>query len=294
MKITIVGLGEVGRCYANSFAKNSSVQLLFCERIATPAAEKISSDLDVAINQSIGDWIAQSDYVLSCVVGTKSLEVARECLSHLKPGAVYADLTTAAPEVKRVAGLEATEAGIGYVDVAIMGAIAYLREKTPLLCSGQQADALVKLLTSNGAEATALPASLPGDAITLKILRSVFTKGMEALAVEVLVAAERQSLRPALYEVLSDIDQAPLPAFLEMLVSTHVVHATRRMHEVEEAERQLALLGIGSNVLPGVARRFAQTSEALIVDAISEEKPSVDQALAWLGRHTAPAQTLSI
>ena len=38
-------------------------------------------------------------------------------------------------------------------------AIAYLREKTPLLCSGAKADAFVELLLSAGATARALPRS---------------------------------------------------------------------------------------------------------------------------------------
>ena len=289
MKITIVGLGEVGRCYAQALASRTTVELLFCEQRIAPAAQRLADQLGVPIHSRVGDWLAESDCVLSCVVGTQSLEVTRECLAHLKPGALFADLTTAAPERKRLAGAEAAQQRVDYVDVAIMGAIAYLREKTPLLCSGAKADAFVELLLAAGATARALPASQPGDAITLKILRSVFTKGMEALAVEVLLAAERQQLRPALYEVLKDIDQAPLPAFLEMLVSTHVVHATRRLHEVEEAERQLASLGIASSVLGGVRQRFSHSSEGLALEPITEEKPSLAQALDWLGRHTPAA-----
>ncbi|NWC76534.1 NAD(P)-dependent oxidoreductase [Pseudomonas sp. P7759] len=289
MKITIVGLGEVGRCYAQALASRTTVELLFCEQRIAPAAQRLADELGVQIHPGIGDWLVESDCVLSCVVGTQSLEVTRECMAHLKPGTLFADLTTAAPERKRLAGAEAAQQRVDYVDVAIMGAIAYLREKTPLLCSGAKADAFVELLLSAGATARALPASQPGDAITLKILRSVFTKGMEALAVDVLLAAERQQLRPALYEVLKDIDQAPLPAFLEMLVSTHVVHATRRLHEVEEAERQLASLGIASSVLGGVRQRFSHSSEGLEQEPITEEQPSLAQALDWLGRHTPAA-----
>ncbi|NVZ23740.1 NAD(P)-dependent oxidoreductase [Pseudomonas costantinii] len=289
MKITIIGLGEVGRCYAQALASNTTVELHFCEQRTAPAAQRLADELGVVIHPCVGDWLAESDCVLSCVVGTQSLEVTRDALAYLKPGTLFADLTTAAPEHKRIAGREAAEQHINYVDVAIMGAIAYLREKTPLLCSGAKADAFVELLLAAGANARALPASQPGDAMTLKILRSVFTKGMEALAVEVLLAAERQQLRPALYDVLADIDQAPLPTFLEMLVSTHVVHATRRLHEVEEAERQLALLGIASSVLGGVRQRFSQSSEGLAAEPLTEEKPSLAQALDWLGRHTPAA-----
>ena len=118
--------------------------------------------------------------------------------------------------------------------------------------------------------------------MSLKILRSVFTKGMEALSVEVLMAAERQGLRTSLYDVLQDVDQASLPRFLEMLVTTHVIHARRRMHEVEEAERQLASIGMVSDVLDGVQHRFARTARMLDASPLPSEKPTLDEALLWL------------
>ena len=135
------------------------------------------------------------------------------------------------------------------------------------------------------------PDILPGDASpvapsaiqadSLKILRSVFTKGMEALAVEVLMAADRLALKAELYDILQDIDKASLPQFLKMLVSTHVIHARRRMHEVEEAERQLAGIGILSDVLDGVQHRFARTAEKLDRMPLRTERPTIEDALSW-------------
>jgi 3-hydroxyisobutyrate dehydrogenase len=116
----------------------------------------------------------------------------------------------------------------------------------------------------------------------LKILRSVFTKGMEALAVEMLTSAERQGVREKLYEQLSDIDRIPLRDFLDMLVRTHVVHAKRRAHEVHDAQAELAAQGLPSLVLPGVERRFRATAEALERRAPEAAQPDADQALQWL------------
>jgi hypothetical protein len=114
------------------------------------------------------------------------------------------------------------------------------------------------------------------------MLRSVFTKGMEALCVEMLTAAEKRGLREQLYNVLSDIDKSELRSFIEMLVRTHVVHAKRRAHEVAEAERQLALAGVPSLVLPGVESRFLATISSLEKRPLPVPEPTVDEALQWL------------
>ncbi|WP_438811351.1 hypothetical protein, partial [Salmonella enterica] len=76
--------------------------------------------------------------------------------------------------------------------------------KTPLLCAGIGAEDIRALLASVGAPIKAV-GDRAGDAATLKLLRSIFTKGVEALAVECLVAAEKKDLRHTLYDVLSDV-----------------------------------------------------------------------------------------
>src|SRR5271169_5631363 len=126
-----------------------------------------------------------------------------------------------------------------------------------------------------------MPGASAGDAISLKMLRSVFTKGMEALCVEMLIAAEKRGLREQLYDVLSDIDKSGLRSFMETIVRTHVVHAKRRAHEVAEAERQLALVGVPSLVLPGVASRFLATVSALEKRPLTVPEPTIDEALQW-------------
>ena len=288
MKIAIIGLGEVGRCYAQGLASRSEVDLLLCEQRISESAARLGGELRLPIHESAGLWLKEADWVLSCVVGTQSLEVATQCFGYMRRGASFADFTTAAPDLKRQAAAVAATAGLGYADVAIMGAIALLGTRTPLLCAGDAAQAFSSLLSdASGSAPRVLPGGRAGDAMSLKILRSVFTKGMEALAVEVLMAADRLALKPALYDVLQDIDQAALPQFLEMLVTTHVIHARRRMHEVEEAARQLADIGIVSDVLDGVQHRFARTADKLDRMPLRTEKPTIEDALYWLSAEAA-------
>ncbi|WP_353506746.1 DUF1932 domain-containing protein [Variovorax sp. J31P179] len=121
-----------------------------------------------------------------------------------------------------------------------------------------------------------------GDAISLKFLRSVLTKGMEALSVELLMSAEKQGVREELYAQLSDIDKIPLRSVIDSMVRTHVIHAQRRAHEVQDAQRELTSLGLRSTVLPGVEERFHKTIESLAAHPLPVAEPSVEQALDWL------------
>jgi 3-hydroxyisobutyrate dehydrogenase-like beta-hydroxyacid dehydrogenase len=163
-----------------------------------------------------------------------------------------------------------------------MGAISLSGALTPLLLAGEKARRMAELLSPLGADLRVLEGGRPGDAVSLKLLRSIFTKGMEALTVECLIAAEHFGVREQLFTVLSDLDKVPLRAFMEMLLRTHVVHAGRRHHEVIEAEKQLVREKLPTYVLPGVRALFANTCAALNREPMAASSPDAKQALSWL------------
>lgn len=281
MKIGIIGLGEVGRCYARALHAGG-FELALCDARPAPAATDFAAGANLPLQTSVGPWLAECDWVLSCVTGAHALGVVEQCLANARQGTTVCDLTTASPDTKRTAAKHALEASVRYVDVAIMGAISLSLEKTPLLASGPAAQEFADLLARANGKVKVIAGGAAGDAIALKILRSVFTKGMEALSVELLMAAEAQGVREKLYEQLRDIDETPLRTFIDMLVRTHVVHARRRAHEVHDAAAELAKHGIPSAVLPGVERRFGQTIEGLERQPPAQAEPTIDEALVWL------------
>ena len=163
-----------------------------------------------------------------------------------------------------------------------MGAIALSGLKTNLLVAGSGAEAAAALYGAIGVPIRVMAAGEAGDATAIKILRSVFAKGLEAIAVECFLAAEQQGVTDKLYDALADIDQTPLRAMLEALVRTHVIHAPRRLKEVQEAERQLHKANLPVDVLPGVRARFERTCRAIKAHPIGTPNPTVAEAFAWL------------
>ena len=281
MNIAIIGLGEVGRCYAAPLHAAGHT-LLLCESRPSDAAKAFTESAGLAVQSTIGAWLAEADIVLSCVTGTTSLPVLTQALPFVRQQAVFADFTTASPETKREGAALAAEASVRYVDTAIMGAISLNLVRTPLLIAGTGAASLHDVLTAAGAKVQVIADGKAGDAMSLKILRSVYTKGIEALCVELLVSAEKQGVRSELYHQLRDIDETPLRDFMDMLVRTHVIHAKRRAHEVQDAQGELVAQGLPSVVLPGVSMRFQHTVAALERSPLPMEAPTVDDAIAWL------------
>ncbi|GGE40583.1 hypothetical protein GCM10007276_17430 [Agaricicola taiwanensis] len=278
--LAVMGCGEVGLLYARAL-RQAGQAITLCDPKPREEVKLWAAREGIALHPSSGSWLADADVVVSCVVGSLSLAVARRGFRDMRSDTLFIDMTTSDPDEIRAAAAEAAAADILYADVAIMGAVALSGARTHLLVAGTGAPAATRLFGAIDAPIRAITAGA-GDAAALKLLRSVFTKGLEALAIETFLAAERQNVTDALYDVLGDIDRNPLRNTLEVLIRTHVIHAARRLNEVEEAERQLRKAGLPADVLPGVRARFERTSASLARRPSIDRIPSIGEAFAWL------------
>ncbi|TQC40042.1 NAD(P)-dependent oxidoreductase [Rhodococcus sp. WS4] len=281
MKLAIIGCGEVGRLYAR--AASAHFEVVLCDSRPAPAARELAADLGLPLHESAGEWLATVDRVWSCVTGDVAATVADLVSAHLRAGAMFVDMSTATPADKLSSAGNLSGRGVEYADAVIMGAIGLTGLGTALLVSGAAAAVVVEDFAAVGAPARALDGGRPGDAAALKLLRTVLTKGLEALGVECLVAAEKQGVRDELYRVLADIDTQGLTSFLNAVVRTHLLHAERRSHEVERAVAQLDQAHLPSSVLAGSYGLYERTVQSL---AQNPPEPgtadSIDSAVTWL------------
>ena len=290
MNIAIIGAGEVGRTYAKAMAEQSVHTAIVCDPYPNDKTLRFVSEAGLELHRQAGTWLADIDRVWLCVTGDLALSACRDLFSYLRPATVIVDLTTAAPGDKQTAFYLAAEHRIRYVDAVILGAIALTGATTPLLAAGPAGEEAMRYFAGLGAPIRVLPQARAGDAAALKLLRTILTKGLEALAVECLVAAEKQGIRKELYGAMSDVDAAGFTNFLDMLVRTHIQHSERRCHEVQRAEAQLTSLGLPATMLSASQEVFARTTRS----AAQNPPPGVattdvNAALKWLGSTIAGA-----
>lgn len=276
----------VGACYMQAFLEQGHSLVGLCDLQPNAAVAGTVQAAGAHVHTAPGAWLAGADVVVSAVFGTVAREVFAASLPHLQQGAVYVDMTTADPgEMRECAELAqggAQGRAVHFVDVAITGAVNLGGKKTPLLVAGGKAGFVQELFLPLGGSVRVV-GEQPGDAASLKLLRSIYTKGVEALAVECLVTAEQMGLREPLYAVLQDIDETPLRTLMESMVRTHIPHSARRRNEVAEAQQQMVRNGLAPIVSPAVEALFATTARAHAAQPFTGA--STDEAIAWLGRH---------
>lgn len=248
--VAVLGLGEAGgEIAAGLVAVGATVRGYdpIPERVAPPGAADCAGEAEAC---------AGAGLVLSLNSSHDAETALRNALPGCAPGAVYADLNTAAPALKgRLAELAAAGAATGagaargpaLADVALMSTVPGKGVRTPMLAAGAGAARFAEMWRPLGGRVDVV-AGPAGAAAQRKLLRSIFYKGMGAAVVEALAAARAAGLedwmRAHLEEELATADAA----LVGRLERGSVLHAWRRAGEMEAAGAMVADLGVPPHV----------------------------------------------
>lgn len=174
---------------------------------AAPArADKLADYARTGVTgaETAAEALDRADLVLSLVTADQALAVARDAAPHLAAGAIFCDMNSVAPETKRLAAAAIADAGGRYVDVAVMAPVYPDLARVPLLLSGPDAAEALARLERLGHHGRVLPGDT-GAASTVKMLRSIMVKGMEALTAECPLAARKAGLADEIIASLAGI-----------------------------------------------------------------------------------------
>ena len=243
--VAVLGLGEAGGRLAADLAAAGAEVRGYDPDMSLEAAGVRARDVEEAVTGS--------DVVLSVNSAAVAAEAALAALPALG-SAVYADLNTAAPALKR----ELAAAVERFADVALLGPVPTTGLQTPALASGAGAQAFADAFGPLGMPVEVV-SDRAGDAATLKLLRSVFMKGLAASALESLGAAEAAGHREWLEGQIAEVIGEPLR---DRLVEGSRRHAARRAEEMEAARDLLAELGSEPRIASAAAALLAEMAAA--------------------------------
>jgi 3-hydroxyisobutyrate dehydrogenase-like beta-hydroxyacid dehydrogenase len=249
MAIALLGLGEAGSQIARDLVAAGADVRGFDPKVpGVPGVAPRACDADA---------VRDADLVLSVNSSHDAVPALEASLPALRQGTIWADLNTASPGVKAALAARLAGRGVPVADVALMAPVPGRGLRTPMLVSGEGAQAYAALLGPLGARVEILPGPA-GAAISRKLLRSVFYKGLAASVVEALAAARAAGCEDWLAGHIS----AELAAFDETtivrLVEGSARHARRRADEMAAAAEQLAELGIPARVAAAARDQLAE------------------------------------
>lgn len=233
--MAVLGLGEAGGTIASGLAAAGC---------AVRGWDPVVTSASIDRTDTPAEAVAGVDLVLSLTTATHALEAAAGVAPSLTARQVYADLNTAAPALKREVAAILGDTGTPFTDVALLGPVPIRGVGTPALASGDGAERFAELIHPFGMPVEVVGTE-PGDAAGLKLLRSVFMKGLAASVLESIEAARIRGAEGWLRGEIAEILGEPL---LGRLLSGTVAHAERRLDEMEAAAAYLEELGVEPRV----------------------------------------------
>ena len=233
--IAVLGFGEAGSLIARDLVAAGAVVRGYDPAVPAPAG--------VASAAGDAEAAAGADLVLSVNSAKEAVAAFDVSLDAMRPGAIWADLNTAAPAVKERLAEMGRARDIPVTDIAMMAPVPGKGLRVPMLASGDGAAQVAAQLRAFGANVDVLdgPAGL---AAMKKLLRSVFYKGMAASIVEALEAARAAGYEDWLHEHIAEELAKADAATVDRIVTGTRQHAVRRGAEMEAAAQMLIGLGV--------------------------------------------------
>lgn len=292
--IGFVGFGEVASHFAAAMQATGATVLAYDVLIDREGGgEKLASRARGVPPRflSLAEMLRSAQLILSTVTTDSALEAARRCAPHLRAGQVYMDLNATSPAMKREAAAIVGASGADFVEGAILSAVGVAGAKAKVLACGERAAEVASTLSSLGLDVQAYGREI-GKASSFKMLRSVFSKGIEALLVEALLAARRAGVGEALWrEIVATLDAASFEDVGGNWVRTHATAHERRMHEMREVLRLLRELGLEAPMTAGTVALFERSTELHLREGFPTPPASPSAVTAELDRRIASSES---
>lgn len=271
MTIAFIGLGEAAGAFISGWgAGKASLITAYDIKSEDPATvseiTERGQSLGVKVCDSLEQALSQAELVFSTVTADQAVIAATAAAGHLNQGAVFCDLNSCAPGSKQVSEGIVTGAGGRYLDVAVMAPVYPKQNLVPCLVSGEDAGQLSKILEELPMAVRVVEGSV-GRASSIKMVRSVMVKGMEALTAECTLAAVAagvvDEVFPSMLNASPNLDVAERAGYN---FERSLVHGERRAAEMDEVAKTLADLGLPNAMALATAgwqRKIARTGAAV-------------------------------
>lgn len=275
-RIAFIGFGEVASAFSAALAvrgaKITAYDVLIGQAGGIDRLKGRSAGTKVAFC-GLAEALSGAQYVLSTVTTSMARKAAQECVPHLGPAQTYVDMNATDPGVKLEIERIITPSGAAFVEGAVLGAVGVTGAKTEILLGGEL-----------GLNVRFYSEEI-GKASMFKMLRSVFSKGMEALLIEFLVAGERAGIRDDLWREVTELfAQHPFEKTASNWVRSHATAHARRYHEMKQVAGVLRQLGVEPMVTAATEAFFQRSGSLGLQEQFKTTPATMDELVKFLNQ----------
>ncbi|MBF9034481.1 DUF1932 domain-containing protein [Rhodobacterales bacterium HKCCE2091] len=258
-RIAFIGFGEAATAFVSGWGEGRPEEIAAYDvktdhAVTRDAMRDRYRDHRVAGSDDPAGALAGAEAVFCVVTADRAVEAARAAAGWIPEGAFWFDCNSCSPGSKRAAAEVLEDVGARYVDVAVMAPVHPKKHKVPLLVSGPhaaEACAVLQALDMSPKEA----GTAVGEASSVKMLRSVMIKGLEALMAECFLAARRAGVEErVLASLMASDPEVEWARRATYNLERMMVHGTRRAAEMREVAVTVTELGLPNLMAEATSR----------------------------------------
>ena len=279
-RVAILGFGALGQAFADGLRAGGSEIAAWTRPPRDLGAHRARLDATGATECStLTAAVSGARVVIGAVPTGVAAEIAERAVPLLAPGALYVDPAPQAPEAKRRVADLVARIGASYADVAVIGTVAVDGHRVAMMASGDGAGEWAAFAAPSGFRVSVLDGPA-GAASRVKLLRSVYMKGRDALILEMMVAARRHGLEETVVASIGGpAEQVSFEQLVDRVMRSVAQYAGRRAAELTTAAELVAETGLAPVVCDAGAARLRWLHELGITDMFSGERPGSASAV---------------
>ncbi len=269
--VAFIGFGEAARAFVDSLRADTAplrfrAYDILIDGAGAAALAEAAAARDVVLHHSAREAVEGADIVVSAVTAGAAQEALMPAYAAPLGPHVLFDVNSVSTGVKLANAATVRGAGGAYVDMAVMAPVHPNGHRTPVLVAGDLEGPAQRFLDLHGFRFEALGPD-PGQAAVVKMLRSMFVKGLEAITVQTLVAAGEAGCAPRVFaSLVRSFPGFDLPVLSEYFFERLDRHGRRRAEELREVARTMQELGFapGGCLAEGIAEVQAHFAGAAL------------------------------
>jgi 3-hydroxyisobutyrate dehydrogenase-like beta-hydroxyacid dehydrogenase len=270
-RIAFIGFGEAAKTFISSW-NNKAPEIINAFDIKTNNVFTRENKLLEYIDQGVQgtfrpeEAVHGAQLIFSLVTADQAEQALLQIVGSLTEKQIVLDCNSCSPQTKKRLAKLVKAQGAEYIDIAIMAPVLTSQPNIPLYLSGQKADKVAEYLTLLGFDIEVISENV-GDASSIKMMRSVMVKGLEALTTECVLAARKSGVE---HHVLKSLSHTYPGLELSHLSRYHMErmlnHGQRRHAELKEVATTLNELGMSHSMVEG-AMNWHQSLGELNIEA---------------------------
>lgn len=268
MRIAFIGFGEAGQAFQGSLAEHdpgltfAAYDILLGSEGQAGACRSAMMRAGVEVAETVEAVVSGADWIISAVTADEARNAAQVAAPFLRAEQVLIDINSISPDGKRANAQRVAPSGASYLDMAVMAPVHPHAHRTPVLLAGPMEESIEARLRALDFQFEHVSDEI-GAATAIKMVRSLFVKGLEALTVETLLAAEASG---CLERIMASLGRSypglGWPGFAEYEFERVLKHGARRAAEMRESARTLDELGLHGRLAEAVADVHDMTAAA--------------------------------